>query len=151
MGAGLELKDTVRKSSIRLHWIEKPRSIFIRNHLVSNPCIYRAPTSHLELEKERFEIMKKHFSRIPRESVVSCGRPPGKRTKIGPNISEKFLLTEEVLLPSVLNFYVHSPKTGPTVNVSVKTTTDVISFWVTLHILLLNTHENPGQTNKRTD
>ena len=56
MGAGLELKDTARKSSIRDDWIGKPRSIFIRNPLVSIPCPYRVPTSHLELGKSRFLI-----------------------------------------------------------------------------------------------
>ena len=56
MGAGLELTDTARKSSIRVDWIGKPRSIFIRNPLITNPCISRAPTSHLELDKSRFLI-----------------------------------------------------------------------------------------------
>ena len=56
VGAGLELKDTARKSSIRDVWIGKARSFFIRNPLVSNPCIYHAPTSHLELDKSRFLI-----------------------------------------------------------------------------------------------
>ena len=56
MGAGLEQKDTARKSSIRDDWIGKPRSIFIRNPLVSIPCPYRVPTIHLELGKSRFLI-----------------------------------------------------------------------------------------------
>ena len=56
MGAGLELKDTARKSSIRDNWIGKPRSIFISNPLVSIPCPYHVSTSHLELGKSRFLI-----------------------------------------------------------------------------------------------
>ena len=56
VGAGLELKDTARKPSIRDDWIGKPRSIFIRNPLITNPWISLAPTSDLELAKSRFLI-----------------------------------------------------------------------------------------------
>ena len=60
-----------------------------------------------------------------------------KRTKIGPNTPEKFLRPEEVLLPSVSNFWVHSPKTVPFAQHCVKSTTGVMSFWVTLHLFSL--------------
>ena len=115
-----------------IHSIQKAGKTKIHSRTVSLSNFERLTVS--EWRERAFWNPEKLFSRISRESVVSCEGPPGKRTKIGPNIPENFLLTEEVLLPSVLNFYVHSPKTAPFATYRVKTTTDVISFWVTLHI-----------------
>ena len=128
-------------SSILLAPVNSTRSIqkFEKNENIFQDCFPAEIWTYNSFRASRNSVLKfrkKLFSRIRRESACFFEGPLGKRTKIGPNISENFLRAKEVLLQNILNFWLHSSKTDPFAHHGVKSTTDVMSFWVTLHMQL---------------
>ena len=96
-------------------------------------------SKNIEIARETTTIQHFEIPHCFRETffprILSFSRKSmRKRTKIGQIMSDFFLRAKEVLLQNILKFWIHSSKTVPFAQHCVKSTTDVMSFWVTLQL-----------------